>query len=117
MKKALSFLLTLVMVLTVVAAGAFSVDAAENLFLRFDDLIAYVLSIGNKADIDSNDIGYWTFCQYDSVYGDDYTTGRWENGKFNAVRRTVWDWIFLIRQISLRRWHIDCLLLTVPSKI
>lgn len=80
MKKALSFLLTLVMVLTVVAAGAFSVDAAENLFLRFDDLIAYVLSIGNKADIDSNDIGYWTFCQYDSVYGDDYTKGRWENG-------------------------------------
>ncbi len=85
MKKALSFLLTLVMALTVVAAGAFSVDAAENLFLRFDDLIAYVLSIGNKADIDSNDIGYWTFCQYDSVYGDDYTKGRWENGKFNAV--------------------------------
>ena len=83
MKRTLSFALALVMALSVVIAGTFSAGAADGTYLRFNDLITYVLAVGS-GEVNVSGIAYWTSYHYDKIYKDESIVGLWENGKFTV---------------------------------
>lgn len=88
MKKALSLILAVVMLLSVMAVGTISVSAAGNLFRQFDTVQSYIfmsefLNVGYSPENPRTDmIGNWMSDQY-SLVSSDYLVGLVdENGVF-----------------------------------
>ena len=86
MKKTISAVLVITLLLSVLAFGSVTVGAAGNLCTEFDRLLAYTQefrdgdSVKPVSEFDLEDIAFWVMRQYDIV-SDDRLVGDWDSEK------------------------------------